>query len=446
MTTDESQTTRQIVMPKLGLTMTDATISEWLKQDGDYVRQGDVLFVFESEKAMLEFEAPASGTLRILVQAGETVPVMTPVAFLGTGEPTEAHPVRAAVPPSQPVTAVPLQGTADAPQDGRVKASPKARITARREGLSLENLTGTGPRGMIVTADLEQARRASSPRATVQASPLAQRMAADLGVDLASVNGTGPDGRITRADVAEAVRTAMTGQAQAPAPDGPDLSGLEGLRGVIAQRLSQGWHGRPQVTLTTDADATNLVAARQQAMDELGEKIAYDALLVMLVARALREHPAMNSQLTPDGIIHQPQINIGVAVDTERGLMVPVIREADRLTLAALNRSVRDSAHRAVEGTSQPDELAGGTFTLTNLGMFGIDAFTPIINPPECCILGVGRIVSRPVGMDGQIVLRDMMALSLSFDHRLVDGAPAARFLQRVKTLIERPFTLALLS
>jgi pyruvate dehydrogenase E2 component (dihydrolipoamide acetyltransferase) len=447
MTTD-----KQIVMPKLGLTMTEATISEWLKTDGDSVQPGEVLFTFESDKATLEFEAPVGGTLRILVPAGETVPVMTPVAVLSAGDAGSVTPIPApaaadaqsAPTPARSPAAAPVVGRDPAGQTAaRIKASPKARHLARQRGLNLAGITGSGPRGMIVSADLD--RLPVDAPAAVDATPVARRMAADLGVDLGHVTGTGTQGQITRRDVAHTVRTAMTDAAPPTAPADADLSGVTGLRGIIARRLSAGWQERPQVTLTTDADATNLAAARQQAIQETGEKIAYDALLVMLVARALGEFPAINSQLTPKGIRPMPTINIGVAVDTERGLMVPVIHEADTLPLLDLNRAVRGAAQRAIEGSSQPDELSGGTFTITNLGMFGIDAFTPIINPPECAIMGAGRIVSRPVGVEGQIVLRDMMALSLSFDHRLVDGAPAARFLQRVKTLIEQPFALAFL-
>jgi pyruvate dehydrogenase E2 component (dihydrolipoamide acetyltransferase) len=197
------------------------------------------------------------------------------------------------------------------------------------------------------------------------------------------------------------------------------------------------------VTLTTEADATNLASARQQASAELGDKVSYDALLVALVARALREHPDLNVRLAGAGIQHLSEINIGVAVDTERGLLVPVVRSAASQGLLQIQSTLSELVDRALTGRSLPDDLSGGTFTITNLGMFEIDAFTPIINPPESAILGVGRIVSKPVVHEGQVVPREMMTLSLSFDHRVIDGAPAARFLQRVKQLVERPLALA---
>lgn len=418
-------------MPRLGLTMTEATITDWLKTDGDHVDKGELLFTFESDKATLEFEAPVSGVLRILVPAGKTVAVMTPVAVL------DASPDVASQSPSPATELIHVE---------RLRASPKARAMARREGRALNGVSGTGPRGMIVSVDVQTAPAGNEfLAAPTRISPVARRLAAAAGINLAQVEGSGPRGMIVRADVESHMGAAVRETGVAPAFDASgDLSALTGLRGMIANRLAQGWRERPQVTLTTDADATNLVAAREQAIAELGEKIAYDALLVMLVAHALREFPYINAQLTAEGIQHLDQVNVGVAVDTERGLMVPVVHEADQLDLVVINHRLRSMAERAINGVSQPDDLTGGTFTITNLGMFGIDAFTPIINPPECAILGVGRIVARPIGLNGQIVLRDMLALSLSFDHRLVDGAPAARFLARVKQLIEHPFVLAL--
>jgi pyruvate dehydrogenase E2 component (dihydrolipoamide acetyltransferase) len=296
---------------------------------------------------------------------------------------------------------------------------------------------------MVVAHDVE---RAFVEKPVIKASPVAQRVAEKAGLDLASITGSGTGGRIMRGDV-ELVLSKVEGKAlvSKPAPSAP--LPLSGLRGIIAERLSQSWRERPQVTLTTEADATNLVAARQQLNAELAaqnEKISYNALLVRLVARALADHPDINVQLTETGLQTLSDINIGLAVDTERGLLVPVVRDVPGKSLRQINEEINTLAERAIKGRSLPDELSGGTFTITNLGAYEIDAFTPLINPPECAILGVGRIVSKPVGLNGQIVLRNMLALSLSFDHRLVDGAPAARFLQRVKQLIERPFTLAL--
>jgi pyruvate dehydrogenase E2 component (dihydrolipoamide acetyltransferase) len=441
----ESATAYQVVMPKLGLTMTEATLVEWLKQDGEPVEKGEMLFVLESEKSTLEIEAPASGVLHILVRAGETVPVQTPIALLGGSErpPAIVTPSVAAVPRSQPGVAAgqtaPSTGPIPAPT-AAVPASPKARALARSHGMSLQGISGTGPRAMIVASDVQEAMEEWS---ALKVSPVARRLADTAGLDLTGLVGSGPGGRIMRQDVEDALEATSMEEHVIMPESRADAQPLAGLRAVIAGRLSASWRERPHVTLTTEADATNLVNARQQAMVELGDKVSYDALLVALVAYALREHPNVNVRLTGAGIEYLAQINIGVAVDTERGLLVPVVRDAELMGLAQIQRALGELMERVLAGRSLPDDLSGGTFTITNLGMFEVDAFTPIINPPESAILGVGRIISKPVVLDGQIVPREMMALSLSFDHRLIDGAPAARFLQRVKQLVERPFALA---
>jgi pyruvate dehydrogenase E2 component (dihydrolipoamide acetyltransferase) len=437
----ETKDSYQVVMPKLGLTMTEATLVDWLKADGEPVRKGEPLFVLESEKSTLEIEAPASGVLRILVPAGQTVPVQTPIATLLGAR-------RATSPPPEPAESLEpspalKSGAPVSPVQTQIPASPKARALAHRLGISLGGIAGSGLRGMIVVADVGRAdahRRAAPATPAVNASPVARRLAAQAGLDLSAVAGGGPSGRIMRQDVEEA----LAYRAEPPPSREDGAQALTGLRAVIAERLSASWRERPHVTLTTEADATNLIIARQQLTEELGQKVAYDALLVALVARALREQPHMNVRLTERGIERLSQFNIGVAVDTERGLLVPVVRDAAAKSLLQVQRTLAELVERTLAGQSLPDDLSGGTFTITNLGMFEIDGFTPIINPPESAILGVGRIAAKPVAMDRQVVVRDMVTLSLSFDHRLIDGAPAARFLQRIKQLIERPFVLAL--
>jgi pyruvate dehydrogenase E2 component (dihydrolipoamide acetyltransferase) len=430
-------------MPRLGLTMTEAKIIEWLKGEGEWVAKGEILFVIENEKSTVEIEAPADGYLKISTPVNVTVPVLAPVGTLSGGTVSGHHAVSGGASTAFSAEPTPSHLTPDTLKpDTQLRASPKARTLAKELNIPLDGISGSGIRGMVIVEDVQRAAaRLSSnveTKPTVKASPVAQRVAAAAGLDLASVAGSGVGGRIMRGDVEKAL-------VSKPAPSAP--LPLSGLRGLIAERLSQSWRERPQVTLTTEADATNLVAARQQVNAELaaaGEKISYNALLMRLVARALAEHPNLNAQLTETGLQTMPGINIGLAVDTERGLLVPVVREAPAKSLRQINQEINSLAERAIQGRSLPDELSGGTFTITNLGAYEIDAFTPLINPPECAILGVGRIVSNPVGLNGQIVLREMLALSLSFDHRLVDGAPAAKFLQRVKQLIERPFALAL--
>jgi pyruvate dehydrogenase E2 component (dihydrolipoamide acetyltransferase) len=403
----------EVVMPRLGLTMTEAMITQWLKSEGAWVEKGELLFALEHEKATLEIESPASGYLHILVPEGEVVPILVPIARLVEVKTNDA---------------------------GQTRVTPKARVLARKQGVELQDLAGSGPRGMIVAADVQATLQARSIQSAQQAeivkpvklSPVAQKVAREMDIDLTSASGSGPHGQVMRRDVEKMAREATTVAPQ------PGLAALPGLRGVIAKRLSESWRERPQATLTTDADATALVALRAQAEAEWGLKLSYNAVLIKLVARALQEHHNINARLTEEGIQVLPEIHIGLAADTDRGLLVPVVHNANQKTLFEIDEELHGLIQRAIEGSSQSDDLSGGTFTITNLGMYGIDAFIPLINPPECAILGVGRIQSRPVALDGQIVLRDRMALSLSFDHRLVDGGPAARFLQRVVALIER--------
>ena len=460
----------EVIIPKQGQTVEVVRLVRWLAKEGDTVRRGDPILEIETDKAVFEVEAPADGVLRqVKYQEGEEVPVVTRVAFIAAPDEdlsaVAGAPAAAPTPSGAPTSAAaPAAATAPAPTSGareRIFASPRARKAAREAGLTdLSAIVGSGPEGRIVEADVLAyvARAAVMPTAAEPAapvSPLAQRMAADLGVDLSQVVGTGPGGRITRADVERAAQKAV---APAPAPTVTPAAApaaapaavpsgvrqvvpLRGVRARIAQRMRESVDTAAHVTIFTEVDATELVALRTRLKDD-GINVSYNDLLVFIVARALRDHPALNATQVGDAIHYLEAIHIAVAVDTERGLLVPVIRDADKKGLAQIGAEFAALAQAAKEGRSQPDDLTGGTFTITNLGMYEVDGFTPIINPPQCAILGVGRIIEKPVGRDGQIVLRKMMVLSLSFDHRLVDGAPAARFLQQVKRLVERPHLL----
>jgi pyruvate dehydrogenase E2 component (dihydrolipoamide acetyltransferase) len=456
----------EVIMPKLGQTMEDGAIVEWVKKESDQVKRGDLLFTVESDKAVLEVEATARGFLRkILVPAGQTVPVLTVVALITRKANEDISSYDPAVTPSAPTTIDAKKSSgADAaasdlpeavPPTGRIFASPRARKTAREHAIDLALLTGSGPKGRIVEQDVLDFAAAGPEAAArphvasrLKATPMALKTADALGVDLAAVAATGSGGRITRADVeatvppAAAIPTPVPGEAPA-ARSVP----MRGLRRIIAERMVTSHTATARVTLVTEADATSFVEAREQLKEAVSEawgfSPGYNDLLGVIVARALREFPYMNARLTDDQAIEQlPYVNLGMAVDTDRGLLVPVIRDADQKGLQAFGAEFRSLVERARTGKSLPDDLSGGTFTITNLGMYDVDAFTPIINLPEAAILGVGRILPKPVVHEGQIVARQMWTLSLTFDHRLVDGAPAARFLQRVKQLIENPFLL----
>jgi pyruvate dehydrogenase E2 component (dihydrolipoamide acetyltransferase) len=457
----------RIIMPKLGLTMTHGTITEWLAAPGDAIKAEQPLCAYETEKVTLELTAPEDGVLaEILVPAGTNVPAGEAVCeFRTAGEGASAGAPRApergeiASPPPAPAAAPVSPRASDA---GPLKATPKARVLARELGIDLTLVAGRGPEGRIQAADA-QAYFDVRQRGPVKATPLARRMAAAEGIDLGAITGAGPEGLITREDVQAALRvepkaaapvtpTAALVSAPAVAPPTAVSGGREtvvpltSLRRTIAERMSASAYTAPHVTLFTDADASNLVSARSQLNAELPKerKIAYNTLLAALAARALNEYPQLNSRLEADGLHLLADINIALAIDTERGLMTPVLRNVDALNLPAIQQGYNDLAGRALNGRSLPQDFEGGTFTITNLGALEIDGFTPIINPPQAAILGVGRIADRPVAREGAVVVRPMITLSLSFDHRIVDGAPAARFLQRVKQLVERPLALLL--
>ena len=443
-----------VILPKLGQTMEEGAIVEWLKKEGDPIDRGDVLFTIESDKAVLEVESKAKGVLRkILLDAGVTVPVLTPVAIIAK-EDEDISDALAQASGGKPATAVSMSEkaeealTAETPVavedigDGeRIKASPRARKLASEKGVDLTLVKGSGPQGRIIERDIDT-YLASAPAAT----PLAKKVAEDMGVSLASVQASGS--RITVQDV-KAQATAHTSTIAAPATPvmGEEkVVPMSGVRAIVAQHMSSSQSTTASVTLHSQVDATEFVALREKLRDayakELGFNIGYNDILAMIIARCLSEYPYMNVQLKDDGIHYLPYVNMGMAVDSERGLLVPVIRNANTLGIKEIASQFRTLVTRAREGKSAPDDLSGGTFTITNLGMFGTDLFTPIINSPECAIMGVGRITDEPAVVAGQICIRKKMWLSLTFDHRLVDGGPAARFLQGITRYIEEPYLL----
>jgi pyruvate dehydrogenase E2 component (dihydrolipoamide acetyltransferase) len=452
----------EVILPKLGQTMEEGSIVEWIKKEGDAVNRGDILFTVESDKAVLEVEATARGYLRkILVPEGQKVPVLTLVALMTreAGEDISSYGAPSSAAPAPGVTVEPVQeapvavpaasvpataGAGPLHPSGRIFASPRARKTAQERGVELAHVAGTGPDGRIVERDV-LAYLAARPKAT----PMAVKTAGALGIDLAAVGGTGVSGRIMKADVEAAAPAAIPVATPLPAEGlAVERIPVSGLRTIIAERMATSHTTTARVTLVTEADATSFVEAREQLKTSVAEgwgfAPGFNDLLGLIVARVLLEFPYMNARLSADGqtIQRLGYVNLGIAVDTERGLLVPVIRDAGRKGLHAFAAEFRTLVERARAGKSLPDDLTGGTFTITNLGMYDIDAFTPIINLPEAAILGAGRILPKPVVRDGQVVARQMWTLSLTFDHRLVDGAPAARFLQRVKQLVENPFLL----
>ena len=452
----------EIVLPQWGMEMQDGTIVRWLKQEGDSVAEGEPIVEVETAKLQTELESTASGVLtRIVAQEGEIVPIRGVLCVIAEpGEEVAAAPAAASasVSPSPAAQAVSTSNGAAAGVRGQVV--PAARRLARDRGLDLAQVRGSGPNGRILLADVEAALKAPTALAAaadgagrVPVVPAARRLARDNNIDLATVTGSGPQGRILIEDVEAAIlRQAQDGGpdgAAAPAPSADGVVPLTGIRGAVATRMLQSIQTTAQVTLTTEAIVTEAMRLRRglsrHHAEEAGGNIGPLPVVVKATAEALRRHPRMNAIETTgaDGTAQVQmlsEINIGLAVALEEGLVTPVIRGADGKSLAQLAAENRDLAARTREGRTRPEEISGGTFTITNLGANDIDGFTPIINPPQVGILGVGRVVEKPVIVNGDIVKGETMYLSLTFDHRVIDGAPAAEFLQTVKGLLEDPW------
>ena len=441
----------EITIPRLGWSMEEGTFSGWLKQDGDTIQCGDPLFELEGEKAIQEIEAVDAGILRIPAngpQPGSVVKVGTVVGYLvaegetlPVGETSDASAID---PGSKELS----EGTPSLPTETVAgdtamppAAGPAVRRMAREAGVALEQVAGTGRGGRILAEDIERAssQPLPSPLPPV-ASPRARRVAAELEIDWTQLTGTGAGGRIREQDVLAARRAPAAGR-RIP---------LTSRRKVIAQRMVASRQQTVPVTLTTKADATNLVNLREQFKTTSGESPipGYQDIITKLVAGVLRQYPLLAGRWEEDAIVlpAENELHLGMAVDTDEGLLVPVLHNAAQLSLIELAARSRQLVGQARAGKLAAADMQGSVFTITNLGAFGIDAFTPIINVPETAILGLGAIRREPVALDdGGIVSRHQLTLSLTFDHRILDGAPAARFLQDIATAIANP-SAALLS
>jgi pyruvate dehydrogenase E2 component (dihydrolipoamide acetyltransferase) len=437
----------QVTMPVLGLTMEEGTVAEWLKHEGDAVKKDEPLLTVEMDKGIVEVPSPANGVLRrIVVQPGTTVPVKALIAEIG--EPGE---VLAAT--TAPAAATGGRGDLTASEatqrsdivstvvdrrvsSARLFASPRARMRARALNVDLATLHGSGPHGRIVEADVLSAGAEEPTR--VHATPLARRLAHEHGVSVADVQGSGPGGRITQDDVLRAAQQRTPGERQP----------LSRIRKITAERMAASAQATARVTLFLDADFSESARFRQQLQPEFArlgvEKLPWDAIVARAAALALVEHQAMVAQwVDGEGLRRTNAVHVGVAVALEpEGLVVPVLRDAATRSLRELAADLLGLVEKAKTGRLSPAEMQDGTFTITNLGAYRVDGFTPIINPPEAAILGVGRIAEKAVVVDGKIEARTMCTLSLSFDHRVVDGVPAAAFLARLAELLERPYAL----
>jgi pyruvate dehydrogenase E2 component (dihydrolipoamide acetyltransferase) len=443
----------QVFMPRLSDTMTEGTVSTWTKGVGERIEKGDIIAEIETDKATMELEAYDAGVLeQILVGVGTTVPIGEVIAVIGDGSgpaaPTPPAPATAATPAAPAPDVEPGLATPATP------AIPAVRPTVSEPAIPAP----------ISLKDASAGSRANGTQ--VKASPLARAMARDAGLDLATVHGSGPGGRIVRADVQEAVAAlapgrGSTGNGASSAPSvlsallGADDESvpLNNVRRITAKRLTESMQQAPHFYVTSIVAADELVAARVRinqglaavaAPDTTAPKISINDLVVKAVASALRAHPAVNVSFGGDVLVKHGRVHIGVAVALPDGLIVPVLRDADTLTVTQISAKTRDLAARARAGKLKPDEFTGSTFSISNLGMFGVERFTAVINPPEAAILAVGATRQEPVVRDGQVVVGHTMAITLSVDHRALDGATAAKFMATLTGLLENPLaTLA---
>jgi pyruvate dehydrogenase E2 component (dihydrolipoamide acetyltransferase) len=462
----------EIVLPRLGWNMETGRLGEWLKRDGEHVEAGEILFTVEGDKATQEVEALDSGILRIPPDApppGKEVPVGTVLGYLlaageeidtGSSKP-EADDIKVLASTfTSSAVQLPASNIQHPASGFQPTISPRARRVAGELGVDWSGLTGSGRTGRIVERDVRQAAEHAlrTTQYGISISPLARRLATELGVDADTLAARMPGKRIERADIEAEAKAKVEARAEAdstltlsstftstsPSTSTGTILPITSVRRTIAERMAASAHTVAPVTLTTEADATELVRLRRQLKEDGGLPLpSYNDLLAKLVAQALLEHPMVNARFDGDTIVQAATANIGIAVDTECGLLVPVVRDAQTKSLRQIARESAELIEKARTGRISLDDLRGGTFTITNLGMYEIDAFTPIINLPECAILGAGRIVAKQVVVDVEaerVAIRHMMFLSLTFDHRLVDGAPAARFLQRVKEYVAKPY------
>ena len=402
----------KVIMPKLGLTMTEGKIVEWKKQEGEKVEKGEILYVLETEKVTFEVEAPESGILgKILAQVEDVVPVGGTVAYI--------------LQPGEELTEV--AEVTEAPEKDKVKADDKK----------------------VIVAETASPKAETALPKEVKISPVARKMASEHNIDILTIKGTGPEGRIVKEDVLQAIeetKGAVKRAVPEVSAEAEKIVPLSSMRRTIARRMSESFQTAPHFWVIDEADATNLMKLHQQLAPiiekEAGVRLTYTDLFVKILGKALKECPDVNASWTDEGIKMLGDINVGIAVAVPNGLIVPVIHNADKKSIAEIAVARAELVTKAREGKLGLDEMTGGTCTLNNVGAVGIKCIDAIINPPESAILTVGKTADRPVVIAGDIVVRPMMDLSLAVDHRVLDGASGGRFLVRIRELIEDPILL----
>ncbi|MEA4854243.1 MAG: 2-oxo acid dehydrogenase subunit E2 [Christensenella sp.] len=458
---------QRVIIPRMGQTMTEGVVARWYVKDGDSVATGDDIYELEYDKSTATVQAKSAGTVRLLCEEGATIPLGEAVAvILADGETLESVNVKgeygvANAAQTEKETVAPARETAEKTEEAGTTAflaTPLVKRLAREMGIDLKLVNSGREDGRITKEDLfayEKLQKEQPGQAVglvhdcenchkcpeVKVSPLARKVAQTEGIDTAEI--TPADGRrITKRDV---LARAQSKPQESLPQRGEHREKMSGMRKSISKHMSQSYFMYPTVTLTTDADMFELLKLRTQLNEELaseGIKLSITDMLVKAVAKALVRNKIVNTSLEGDEIVYHDAANVGMAVALDNGLVVPVIHDADMLSLEEISVEAKRVVAMAKSGQLGAEQMAGGTFTLTNLGTMGIDSFNPIINIPQSAILGVGRVVEKPVVLNGEVVVRPKMVLSITHDHRVIDGVPAAKFLQDVVRFIEKPFLL----
>lgn len=434
----------EIIMPKMGDAMSEGKVVRWYKKAGDAVKKGEPILEIETDKVNLDLEAEADGTLgELQAKEGDVVPVGGVLATIGGAGESAPAPKKESKPDAKE----------DAKEEKKPEDPQQRRVTDKKD--SVKHTTGEYGEAIEMKAPRTDRTAAAAPSGNVvtmpqsgerrRSSPLARKMAADLGVDLQGVQGSGPRGRIVAADIKKGAAAPAT-QRQPVASAAPSLETKQiahtAMRRTIARRLAESTGPIPHFYLTVDYDVTNLVSMRQQLIDIEGSKVSLNDFIVRAAALALRHHPNVNASWGDEAITQHGEVHVGIAVATPEGLITPVIRNADQKAVSDIAQEVRALADKAKNRKLKPEEYQGSTFTISNLGAWGIEEFTAIINPPNSAILAIGAAEARAVVVDRQVTVRDRMKITMSCDHRVIDGASGADFLKTLRQYVEQPLRL----
>ncbi len=446
-----------INMPRLGLTMTEGVITKWVKGVGDHVEKGEIIAEIESDKSVVPFESPESGTiLKLLAEETDTLDIYEPIAIIGeagenidgmeAGKTAEAA---ASEEVPQEAEAAPAAAAATAPavrQEGKVFASPAAKRVAKENDIDIADVPVPAGKPRVTKKDVLEYIQNNH----IKATPLAKKLAAENGIDLNSVEKAAGE-RIYSTDLklsaaAAEEKAVPAGIAEATADDADTIIPVKGMRKVIATRMKESLDIAAHLTTVIDVDMTKIIELRKSVMDKIvdryGVKISYNDIILKCVAAAISEYPRVNCEFTAKEIIVKKKINLGMAVANGEGLVVPVIKNADKLSLGQLAAESKRLTNKVKDTGLSPEDMSGGTFTVSNMGMYGITSFTSIINQPESAILSVGGLQKRTVVIDDEIAIRPMMTLTVSYDHRAMDGSMSAIFLKTLKEIMEDPYRI----